>query len=182
MKCVTRILIAYHSLTGNTKKIAQSLYEGCIPLGAADISTIEEISPDILEKYDIAFIGSPCHAGDLSQVARDFLSSMKDSLPVTLAGFFTHSAPVYKEKDYINCVDTFTNECAQKGISLSGVFHCMGFLTPELHGMIKKARGFSDAEWNEMVNQMKGHPDNIDISDAQSFAAAILTSYMEKQK
>lgn len=181
MKCVIKTLILYHSLTGNTCTIARAIYDECSCFGAADISPLEEITEDILDKYDVVFIGSPCHVGDLSQLARDFLDSLRNSLPVFLAGFFTHSAPMEKEQEYIQCMNTFTAKCGLKNIPLAGVFHCQGFLTPDLHDMIKKARGVSDKEWNKTYEDMHGHPDSTDKTNARAFASKIMRSLLENQ-
>jgi flavodoxin len=54
---MTRVLVAYMTSTGNTKKIAEAIY--------SEIATEKEIKPvrevQNLEGYDLAFLGFPTH-------------------------------------------------------------------------------------------------------------------------
>ena len=53
-----KVLVAYMSKTGNTKKVAEVIYDEI--QGEKEIKTIEEV--ESLNSYDLAFLGFPIHA------------------------------------------------------------------------------------------------------------------------
>ncbi len=63
------VLVTYMSQTGNTKKVADAIYE--------EINETKEIkelkSVESLETYDLAFVGFPIHAFGPAQQGKDFL-------------------------------------------------------------------------------------------------------------
>lgn len=52
-----KILIAYHSTTGNTEKVAKAIKEG-ITGHEVDLLNVKGIDPSSLGSYDLAFVGS----------------------------------------------------------------------------------------------------------------------------
>ncbi|KKK40817.1 hypothetical protein LCGC14_0690340 [marine sediment metagenome] len=51
-----KILIAYFSQSGNTEKIAKSIFEGCQGQDV-DIKPVKEVNPSTLNEYELAFLG-----------------------------------------------------------------------------------------------------------------------------
>ena len=64
-----KVLVTYFSQTGNTKKIAEAIFD--------EIQTEKEIKPlkdvENLESYDFAFIGFPVHGFGPTKKAADFI-------------------------------------------------------------------------------------------------------------
>jgi len=72
-----RALVAYHTLYGNTERIARALGAG---LGTAGIETVMAKVDDVvvgsLERYDLVCIGGPTHYRTASEAMQSFLDSL----------------------------------------------------------------------------------------------------------
>ncbi len=66
-----KVLVAYMSQTGNTKKVAEAIY-GAIP-APKDIKRVEEVTS--LEGYDLSFLGFPMHAFGPDEPVINFLKT-----------------------------------------------------------------------------------------------------------
>ena len=64
-----KVLIAYHSVSGNTRKVAEAIFK--------EIKAEKEMLPlsevKDLKGYDLSFIGFPIHAYGPSKDAKEFL-------------------------------------------------------------------------------------------------------------
>lgn len=82
-----KVLVAYMSRTGNTKKVAEAIY-GTIP-EPKEIRRVEDVTS--LEGYDLSFLGFPIRAHGPDEQAKTFLEThVKDR---SIALFITHMAP-----------------------------------------------------------------------------------------
>lgn len=82
-----KVLIAYMSRTGNTKKVAEAIY-GAVP-EPKEISRCGDVKS--LDGYDLSFLGFPMHVYGPDKKAKVFLEThAKDK---TIALFITHMAP-----------------------------------------------------------------------------------------
>jgi len=73
-----KALVLYHSLFGNTKKIATSLATGINKEGIiVDCISIEEIDISQIPDYDFLAIGGPTHIIGLSKEMKNFLNRLK---------------------------------------------------------------------------------------------------------
>jgi len=62
-----RILVAYHTQTGNTKKIAEAIADELRSLGhEVALESVRGLKPQGLAGYGVIFLGSPCHSADLA--------------------------------------------------------------------------------------------------------------------
>jgi flavodoxin len=171
------VLVTYFSLTGNTEKIARVIYEEVSKKHKVDIKKIDEIKADALNNYDLIFVGSPCHAGDLAGSVKNFLNNLPNSPKYKLAGFFTHFSPIWSKEDYDKARISFETLSKQKQINYLGTFHCRGAPTfsPEIAEMVKKAKKLSQEEYNSLTEEAKKHPSPEDEERAREFAQIIIT-------
>ena len=71
---MAKLLIAYYSKSGNTKKMASLVEEGARDAGASvQVSEAEEVSIDALPNYDAIILGSPTYYGDMAAPMKKFL-------------------------------------------------------------------------------------------------------------
>ena len=82
-----KVIIAYMSETGNTKKIAEALFQEIQE--EKEIKELNEI--DDLEGYDLAFVGFPMHGFGAPEEAKSFLEKLCMGKKIAL--FVTHGAP-----------------------------------------------------------------------------------------
>ena len=82
-----KALITYYSQTGNTKKLAQAVYDG-IERAGKDILPIDETGT--LEDYDVIFCGFPVQAHSVPEKAESFLKKIPKGKKIAL--FATHGS------------------------------------------------------------------------------------------
>jgi flavodoxin len=169
-----RILIIYHSLTGNTQEVATAIHTEASQPCEAELTTLEDAKPSKINVYDIIIVGSPLHAGNLAQPVKDFLKNMPIGPGKKLACFVTHSAPAYPEQDMERFIEPILAACDTNRLQFIGSFSCQGFLDKKMHEMIRSRKGLTKEEWTKKVDQMSGHPDERDLSDARSFVRELL--------
>ena len=70
------VLVAYHSATGNTEKMAQGVAEGAKSAGAnVVVKRVAEVTAEDLLSSDGLIIGSPVYFGNMSGEVKTFLDS-----------------------------------------------------------------------------------------------------------
>jgi NAD(P)H dehydrogenase (quinone) len=77
-----RILIAYHSRTGNTEKMANAVKEGAASVTGVEIvlRKVDQVTPDDIVKADGIVLGTPVEWGNLSAEAKRFLDRVGEAL------------------------------------------------------------------------------------------------------
>jgi NAD(P)H dehydrogenase (quinone) len=78
-----RILVAYHSETGNTEKLVQAIRDGAKPVQGVEVTLqkMADVKDETISTFDGIVIGTPVHWANLSVESRRFL----DRLGVALA-------------------------------------------------------------------------------------------------
>jgi len=178
-----KVLIVYYSQTGNTKKIAEAIYEITSQSHDTQLKNLKEVKVDDLNNYDLVFLGSACHSADLAPPVLKFLEKTPTSPDFKLAGFFTHSVTppegseinkVFYEKWAGKCIKAFEKTKTEKEVDFKGYFRCRGAPSPAIEEFIHKSIITDENEFQEYVEEAKKHPDKTDIEDAKKFAQEIL--------
>ncbi|NHI91717.1 MAG: hypothetical protein EAX96_04375 [Candidatus Lokiarchaeota archaeon] len=162
-----KILIGYYSESGNTEKIAESIYA---ELENHDVvlKKITEIPSESLKSYDLIFLGSPVHTGGFPKKFNTFIKEIPEKIDSKIVSFFTYGVPI---PDFYDKYEPKISKMAQKkGLDFLGTFKCLGEhrLLHVLEKLNKEA-----AEKARIVS--KGHPNDEDISNAKNFAKEILS-------
>ncbi len=75
---MTKAIVIYQSLFGNTKKIALSLAKGLEESGvSSDCLHIDEVNLEKLHEYDFIAIGGPTHILGMSKQMKAFIEKLK---------------------------------------------------------------------------------------------------------
>ena len=71
------ILVAYHSVTGNTEKMAQGVVEGAnmVPRSNAVLKRVSEVAADDLSSADAVIVGSPVYFGNMAGEVKTFFDN-----------------------------------------------------------------------------------------------------------
>lgn len=156
-----KVLVAYMSSTGNTKKIAEAIY--------GEITADKEIRPvndvESLGEYDLAFLGFPTHGYGPDKKTKAVMEKLcKDKKKVAL--FVTHAAPE-DEPEVAEYMKKFRQ--AASGAEIVGTFDCQGQLASGVKFIMKispnkKLR--SDAK----RDNSQGQPDAKRVEKAKTFA------------
>ena len=159
-----KALVAYMSRTGNTKKVAEAIYDA-IPQ-PKEIKRVEEVTS--LEGYDISFLGFPIHPQGPDRQAKTFLEThVKDR---AIALFITHAAP----EDYPplqGWIQKFRD--AAVGANIIGTFDCQGQLSRLVKTIMRIAPNPQLRAWARADNS-QGQPDAARLERAKTFANEIM--------
>ena len=179
-----KILIAYYSETGNTAKIAGAICEGLLTKGhKADLMHLGEIAPEILNAYDLVFLGAACHDADLAMPVKELLEQLPVSPAFKLAGFATHASYTPEGGDREQQMyETWASRCAlsfrqasqEQGIDFLGYFGCQGAPSPPIEQFIHSTIVTDEDEWQEYIQEARNHPDGHDLRKARVFAQEAL--------
>jgi flavodoxin len=159
-----KILITYFTQTGNTKKVAQAIYEA---MGATrEILPIKEVKdPD---GYDVIFCGFPVHSHSVPQSVENFIKMIPAGKKIAL--FTTHGSLRG---------GTLATTAIEHAVSLAsklkvlGTFGCRGKVDPKIiEALIKKPE---HQAWAETAKSADNHPDKSDLEDARHFAKKVIT-------
>lgn len=179
-----RVLVAYHTQTGNTRRIAEAIRCELESLGHdVAFKNVRTLKPKGLAGCEVIFLGSPCHSSDLAKPVKNLLERMETSPGAKLAGFVTHSTytpdggdrkrELY-ERWAGKCASTFEQGCAAKGLAWSGYFSCQGAPSKLIEIFIRRAVIKDPDEWPGYIAETRKHPDAQDEARARAFARGVI--------
>jgi flavodoxin len=155
-----KVLVAYMSQTGNTKKVAEAIY-GAIPQ-PKEIKRVEDVTS--LEGYDLAFLGFPMHGFGPDEPVKAFLGThVKDR---AIALFITHMSPEYNPV-LQGWVQKFKD--ASVGANVVGVFECQGQVCQEVKTAMLNSPNPQHRAWAQ-ADSSQGQPDATRLERARTFA------------
>jgi len=163
---MTKVLVAYMSSTGNTKKVAEAIY-GAIS-AEKELKPISEVED--LGGYDLAFLGFPTRMMGPDKKAKKLLERhCTQGRKVAL--FVTHGARE-DEPDVQEWMAKFKQ--AASGAELVGAFDCQGQMASGVKTVIKI---FGDKELKAKVraDSSAGQPDEARLERARAFATETMS-------
>lgn len=162
---MSKTLITYFSKTGNTKIIAEAIFETVD--GEKVIKPIKELLDNDLERYSLIFIGFPIHSHSvpfpIEAVLKNIPSNKKTAFFST-HGSLTGSRLAREALEYATVITSKAK--------LLGTFTCRGKVSPEALEVLEKSP--EHKAWVEMAASADTHPDENDLEDAASFASWIM--------
>ena len=165
-----KVLVAYYSDTGNTKKVADAIYDS-IEENEKEICLAKDASN--LSDYDLIFCGFPVQSMGLPAKMEAFVKELPEGKKV--AFFATHGSLRGGE---LAITAFYAALSLAKNLKVMGTFGCRGVVKQGIiDALLKKAehRG-----WALEAQSAVGHPDEADLGDAKTFAAAMITKARTK--
>jgi flavodoxin len=155
-----RVLVAYMTSTGNTKKVAEAMY-GEIE-AEKEIKPIKEVQD--ISTYDLTFLGFPTHGYGPDKKTKQILGNLcTEGRKVAL--FVTHGAPE-NEPEVHQWMAKFRD--AAKEADVVGFFDCQGQMAAStkffMRFMGKKQRDEARRD------NSQGQPDETRLERARAFA------------
>jgi len=85
-----RVLIIYHTMTGNTRTLAEAVAEGARRVAGAEVNvkSVDEAGNDDLEACDALLIGSPTYWGSMSTPVKQFIDGQRPFMGDKVGGAF----------------------------------------------------------------------------------------------
>jgi len=161
---MTKILVTYLSQTGNTKKIAEAIFEGLE--GDKTIKPMDEVQE--IEGYSLIFIGFPVHSHSVPYKIEGFLQKIPEGKKIAL--FSTHgSLPGGRlATEALEHAAVIASKA-----KVLGTFSCRGKVSMATLEILSKSP--EHKAWAEMAPSSQTHPDEGDLEDAKSFAKWVIT-------
>lgn len=158
------ILVAYYSETGNTRKVAETIF-------AAIRDTRKKLLPidqaEDLDAYDLIFCGFPVQHHSVPAKMVHFLQRLPRGKK--LAIFATHGSLRGGEK----AVSAFYAAISlAKGQTILGTFGCRGQVKFQL--LDEWMESPQHQAWAIEAQSANGHPDAADLEEAGTFAETML--------
>lgn len=166
---MAKILVTYFSLTGNTRKIAETIYKNVG--GEKTLKPADEVQE--VDEYDLVFIGFPVHSHSVPFKIESLLEKIPRGKKV--AFFSTHGS---------HTGSRLSREAIEHAVVLAakgkiiGTFSCRGKVSPAALEKLKKSP--EHKAWTEMAVSAQTHPDKYDLEDAKAFAKWVMTLYSQK--
>ena len=162
-----KVLVAYMSRTGNTKKVAEAIF--------SEISDEKQIMPinnvDSIEGYDITFLGFPIHQmGPDKKTKRLLEKHCVNGRNVVL--FITHAAPE-DSPDLPPMLDKFRQ--AASGANIIDMFDCQGELAKTIKRIMSMMPNAQLRMWAKQDNS-QGQPDKTRLDRARAFSRNVMKS------
>lgn len=160
---MTKILVTYLSQTGNTKKIAEAIFEGLE--GDKTIKPMDEVQE--IEDYSLMFIGFPVHSHSVPYKIESLLQKIPQGGKIAL--FSTHgSLPGGRlAREALEHAAVTASKA-----KILGTFSCRGKVSMAALEVLSKSP--EHKAWAEMAPSSQTHPDEADLEDARSFAKRII--------
>jgi flavodoxin len=163
-----KVLVAYMSQTGNTKKVAEAIFEEIH--AEKEIKELKDL--DGLEGHDLYFVGCPIQGYGPAHPAKVFLEQHTAGKDIVL--FITHASPEDSEH-----LPPWLDACraAAAGANIVGLFNCRGELDEKVSDFMKKSDDPQLAAWADMRDETLGQPDAARLERARVFARDIMKKY-----
>ncbi len=163
---MAKILVAYFSKTGNTKKIAEIIYKTIE--GTKTLKPINEIENDDISRFELLYVGFPVYSHSVPYIVETFLKNLPSGKKMALFsthGSLTGSRLSREALEYATILAVNTK--------ILGTFSCRGKVSLQALEILQKSP--EHKAWSEMAVSANTHPDENDLEDAGAFAKWIQT-------
>ncbi|MBW1659768.1 MAG: flavodoxin family protein [Deltaproteobacteria bacterium] len=159
-----KALVVYSSQSGNTKKLAEAVYE-VLP-DEKEIHPVDE-APEP-SGYDLVAVGFWFKSGDPDPKSAEYLKKISGT---KLFLFATHGAA--PDSDHARKGMEAAKALA-KGAEIVGTFNCQGVVNP---GLLEKVKARPNPpEWIGDADSAVGHPDENDLNALKEKVREILSA------
>jgi flavodoxin len=168
-----KVLVTYLSKTGNTKKVAEAIFDGISD--KKEIKPIDEV--DSIEGYDITFLGFPIHQmGPDKNEIKLLNKHCINGRNVVL--FITHAAQE-DSPDLQPMLDKFRQ--AAYGANILDMFDCQGELAKNVKFIMSIVPNAQLRKWAKQDNS-KGQPDKTRLDLARAFSRNVMNRLYDINK
>lgn len=161
---MSKILVTYISWTGNTKKVADAIFEALE--GDKTIKVPDDVQA--LDAYELIFIGFPVHSHSVPFKIEELIKRVPSGKKIA---FFSTHGSLTGSRLSREALEHAT--ILASGSKILGTFSCRGKVSLQALEVLGKSP--EHLAWVEMAASAQTHPDENDLEDARSFAKWILT-------
>ena len=165
-----KVLVAYMSKTGNTKKVAEAIFEEIRV--EKEIRAIEKV--ESIEGYDLSFLGFPIHnLGPDKKAVKLMEKHCVNHRNVAL--FITHASPEEHE-DLLPMLDKFRQAAARANIV--AMFDCQGELSKTIKRIMSVLPDAKYRRWSKQDNS-QGQPNTARLDRARAFSKDVIEKFSQ---
>lgn len=155
-----KILIAYYSKTGNTRKVAEAMKDA-LAGNSVTLLPVQEIHD--MHGYSLIFCGFPVQAHSVPVPAQNFIKNLNAGQKLAL--FSTHGS-LREGRMPREAIENAIG--IAKNTKILGSFTCRGQVESEvIDALMNKPE---HKAWAIEATSANGHPDSVDIDEAKTFA------------
>jgi flavodoxin I len=158
------ILVAYYSETGNTRKVAETIF-AALHQPRKKLLPIDQAGD--LAAFDLIFCGTPVQHHSIPPKMVHFFQEIPKGKK--LAIFLTHGSLRGGEKAVSALYHALS---LSSGQAVIGTFGCRGQVKPQMIDVWMDAP--QHQAWAREAQSAIGHPDAADLEDAREFAETML--------
>jgi flavodoxin len=161
---MSKTLITYFSLTGNTRQVAEAIFDAVS--GEKVLRPMPEVEDPNF--YELIFAGFPVQSHSVPYAAEVFLKKIAAGRRVAL--FSTHGAVTGSRLSW-EALEYASVLVAKAG--LVGTFSCRGKVSMKALDVLRKSP--EHEAWAGMAASAVTHPDTQDLEEARAFARWVMT-------
>lgn len=158
-----KTLVTYSTLTGNTKKVAEAVFEAVS--GEKEVMDIKSVTD--AGSYDRILVGYWVDKGDANEEAKQFMASLKDKKVGTFGTLGAYPDSEHAKK----CVEKISDALRENNNTVIAEFICQGAIDPKIIETMRKMGSNGphaptperEARWAEAAK----HPNEADLTAAK---------------
>ena len=159
-----KTLIAYSTLTGNTKKVAEEVGKAFANSEVCDIADVKELD------YDLIVVGSWIDKGTADKKSIDFIKKINNK---KVAFFFTLGAKADSDHAKKTC-EVIKNLFLENNNEIVGQYYCQGAIDPKLIEQMRKTFPADHPHGVNPENEARWaaastHPNEEDLKNAYDY-------------
>ena len=168
------ILIAYHSNTKNTEKVANTI-KGVLEEEGQDVvvKSAKEVDPSNISNYDLVILGSGTYNGSIGKSAKNLVAKATE-FPSKFALFCTHMQPDRNPKIF----GRTKKKIVEGGATIIGesdfVGDALGLSEEFRQKMMAPMPPERKAQLEQWFEAIKGRPNEEDLNKVKEFAKSLL--------
>lgn len=163
-------LVLYQSETGNTKKIAATIFS-CLPGNSKDL--IDITTDKTIPEAKTYFIGYCVHCGTCSMVISDFINALGGKHVAIFGTCGMGNSP-----EYYTTIEHSVNAWIENDNGYLGSFICQGKMPIKVRQKYENKRSEENQEQMDMLirnfDEALTHPDDLDMEHAKVFTQKCL--------
>jgi flavodoxin len=163
---MSQTLVTYFSLTGNTRKVAQAIFDEIA--GDKVLKPLAEVGD--LAPYRNIVVGFPVHTHSVPYPVEVFLKRIPADKKVAL--FSTHGS--VSGSALSRAALEYASVLVDKA-KIVGTFSCRGEVSMKALEVLMKSP--EHEAWGEMAASAATHPDDHDLAEARAFARWVMTLF-----